>query len=137
MSWLGRLRAGAGDSTEALVGRGFGPIFGLKRPALLRESDRTMAKLKRLGVVFSAKLQAIQWAIAGLFAGVLYSFGGLIFELFTGSLNSGTAIAFLALLGMPAMFAAIGFIAGAIGAFLYNSYAKWGGGIEIDLEQEG
>lgn len=99
-----------------------------------------MAKLKRIGVLSSAKLQAILMALLGLVAGISYSFGGAIYELTTGSLNSGTALAFLALIGMPVVFAIVGFIGGAIGAFLYNLVARWVGGIEvgrieIDLEQ--
>ncbi len=96
-----------------------------------------MAKLKKLGVLFSAKLQAIEMAVVGLIAGILYSFGGAIYELVTGTLNSGTALAFVALLGMPAVFATFGFVAGAIGAVLYNFVAKRVGTLEIDLEQGG
>ena len=95
-----------------------------------------MAKLKRLGVLFSAKLQAILMAFVGLIAGILYAFGGAIYELLTGTLNSGTVLAFGALIGMPLVFAAIGFVAGAIGALLYNFVAKRVGGIEMDFEQE-
>jgi hypothetical protein len=93
-----------------------------------------MAKLKRVGVLFFAKLQAIVMACAGLIAGILYAFGGFFYELLTGTLNSGTALAFGALIGMPVTFAVFGFIAGAIGAFLYNLVARWFGGIEMDLE---
>jgi hypothetical protein len=94
-----------------------------------------MAKLRKLGVLFSAKLQAIQMAFVGLIAGILYAFGGAIYELLTGTLNSGTALAFLALIGMPIIFAIFGFMAGAIGAVLYNLVARWFGGIEMDFEQ--
>jgi hypothetical protein len=95
-----------------------------------------MAELRRLGILFSAKLQAIVMAIAGLIAGILYAFGGFIYELFTGTLNSGTVLAFGALIGMPVIFAAFGFVAGALGAFLYNVFARWFGGIAMDFEQE-
>lgn len=94
-----------------------------------------MAKLKKLGVLFSAKLQAIVMACAGMICGILYAFGGFFYELLTGSLNSGTALAFFALIGMPAMFAACGFVFGAIGALLYNLVGRWIGGIEVDFEQ--
>jgi len=94
-----------------------------------------VAKLKKLGILFFAKLLAVQMACAGLIAGVLYSVGGVLYELVTGTLNSGTLLAFGALLGMPLVFAACGFIAGAVGAVLYNLAATWFGGIEVDLEQ--
>ena len=95
-----------------------------------------MAKLRRLGVIFSAKLQAVVMAFVGLIAGILYAFGGAIYELLTGTLNSGTAIAFLALIGMPIMFSIVGFMAGALGALLYNLVAGWIGGLEMDFEAE-
>ena len=94
-----------------------------------------MAKLKRLGVLFSAKLQATVMAVVGLIAGILYAFGGFFYELFTGTLNSGTALAFFALIGMPLSFAVCGFIAGAIGAVLYNLVVRLIGGIEMDFDQ--
>ena len=94
-----------------------------------------MAKLMRLGVLFSAKLQAIVMALVGLIAGILYAFGGLIYELLTGTVNSGTALAFFALIGMPIVFAISGLIAGAVGALLYNLVARWVGGIEMDFDQ--
>ena len=84
---------------------------------------------------FSAKLLAIYGAGVGLIAGILYSFGGFIYEAFTDTLNSGTALAFLALLGMPIISAFFGCIGGAIGAILYNLTSKWFGGIEMDMEQ--
>ena len=94
-----------------------------------------MARLKRLGVLFSAKLLAILMAFMGLIAGILYSFGGFFYELFTGTLNSGTVLAFGALIGMPGTFAIFGFVAGAVGAVLYNFVARRLGGIELDIQQ--
>jgi len=72
----------------------------------------------------------------GLIAGILYAFGGAIYELLTGTLNSGAALAFFALVGMPIIFAAFGFLAGALGALLYDLVAGRFGGIEADFEQE-
>lgn len=37
---------------------------------------------------------------------------------------------------MPIIFATFGFMVGLIEAFLYNVFARWFGGIEIDVEQE-
>jgi hypothetical protein len=93
-----------------------------------------MARLRRLGAIFAAKLVAILAALLGVTAGILYSFGGFFWDLFTGTLNSGTALAFLALLGMPAIFAAFGFVAGAIGAVLYNMALRRIRGIHVDLD---
>ena len=103
-----------------------------------------MSKLKKIGVLFSAKLLLIYGAGVGLIAGILYSFGGAIIDLLvtlklistseTPGLSFGTILAFGALIGMPIIFAFFGFIAGSLGAFLYNGVSKWFGGIEIDIE---
>ncbi|MCG8415723.1 MAG: hypothetical protein MI746_16030 [Pseudomonadales bacterium] len=92
-----------------------------------------MAKLQRIGVLFTAKLAALSMGVLGLVAGVFYSFGGFFFELFTDSLNAGTALAFLALLGMPLLFAVSGFLAGGTVAVIYNVAARLGIRIESDL----
>jgi len=104
-----------------------------------------MAKVKRIGVVSFAKLQTVILAIVGLVAGILYSFGGAIIDVLvsanvinsteTPGLSYGTALAFLALIGMPLIFASCGFVVGLIEAVLYNLFARWFGGIEIDFEQ--
>lgn len=105
-------------------------VFGGSLPWSL-----TMAKLRRVGVLFLAKLQAAIMAWVGLGVGIVYSFGGAIYDVAsTGSVNVGTALAFFALLGMPILFAAFGFASGAIGAVIYNYTAGWFGGIEMDLE---
>ena len=73
-------------------------------------------------------------AVIGLVAGFLYSFGGaavdvlvttgLIASASTPGVSWGTALAFLALVGMPVYFAVFGFAAGAIGASLYGLVAR-------------
>ena len=95
-----------------------------------------MARLRKIRPFAFAKFQAVLMAPVGLIAGILYSFGGAIYELATDSLNSGTALAFFALVGMPLTFAGVGFVAGIIEAFLYNLFARRFGGIEMDFAQE-
>ena len=95
-----------------------------------------MTKARKFGALSFAKLQAVMMAIVGLIAGMLYSFGGAIYDvLTTGSVNLGTALAFLALIGMPVIFAASGFVLGLIQAPLYNLFATRFGGIEIEIIQ--
>lgn len=89
-----------------------------------------MTRLTRVGVLFLARLLAVAAAVAGLIAGALYSVGGLVYDMVTtGGVNPGTGLAFLALPGMPVLFAATGFVLGAAGASLYNIAARWFGGI--------
>ena len=95
-----------------------------------------MAKLKKIRIFSLAKLQSILFSYVGLLCGILYSFGGFIYDLaITGSLNLGTALAFFALIGMPLLFASLGFVAGLILAVLYNLFSGWFGGVDIDLAQ--
>ena len=93
-----------------------------------------MARLKKVRLLSLAKLQGILFAYVGLLCGILYSFGGFIYDLVTtGSLNLGTALAFFAIIGMPLSFAFFGFIAGVILAVLYNLFSRVFGGADIDL----
>jgi hypothetical protein len=96
-----------------------------------------MEKSNKLRVFPFAKFQAVLLALVGLLAGIFYSFGGAIYDLLsTGSMNSGTALAFFALLGMPIIFAAFGIILGLLEAYLFNIFAKWFGGINLDFIRE-
>jgi hypothetical protein len=106
-----------------------------------------MEKLKKIRVYPFAKFQAFLMALVGLLAGIYYSFCGLLvdglvslgwisnFE--TPGLGYGTVLAFGALIGMPLIAAAVGFVEGLVEAGLYNWTAKWFGGIKIDFLQYG
>ena len=96
-----------------------------------------MAKLKKVGVLFLAKLLTIIMVFIGIIAGTLYAVGGAIYDvLTTNSVHLGTALAFLALLGMPIIFGLVGFLAGVIGALIYNIVARWFGGIELEIDHD-
>ena len=66
-------------------------------------------------------LRCARWGAAfGLACGTLYSVGGLVVDLLTIGLNAGTAMAFGALVGMPAIFGAAGFVAGSVVAAFWR-----------------
>ncbi len=90
-----------------------------------------MARVRELDVLSFAKLQAVLAALVGVLAGVVYSVGGLLYDIFTTGVNLGTALAFLALVGMPATFAAFGFALGIVEAVLYNRMVGRRGGVEL------
>jgi len=102
-----------------------------------------MEKVKKIKVFSFAKFQAILFGFLGVLAGILYAFGGLLIDLLvsldwissneTPGLSEGTLLAFGALLGMPVLFAIIGFITGVVEAILYNLLARWFGGVKIDF----
>jgi len=83
-----------------------------------------MHLFKRLRFIAFAKFQAMLFMLVGLLAGVLYAFGGLIFDAFTTGLNLGTALAFLAILGMPLIFACVGFLLGLVEAAMFNFFSR-------------
>lgn len=65
--------------------------------------------------VLPTALTAARWmAWVGLACGILYAFGGLVYDLLTVGLNPGTALAFMALAGMPILFGAVGFVVGGL-----------------------
>jgi len=104
-----------------------------------------MVKLRKIGVLSSARVHAVLMAILGLIAGTLYSFGGAIIDVLvsagwvtsseTPGLSYGTVLAFGALIGMPVLFSLGGLAYGAVVAVLYNVVSGTLGGIELELEQ--
>ncbi len=93
-----------------------------------------MTTVNRLGVLSFARFQGLLCAFLGLLAGILYSFGGLIYDIVTtGGVNAGTALAFLALVGMPAIFAVVGFMGGIAEAICFNLFVQRFGGVELEL----
>ena len=74
----------------------------------------------KLDVVSYATTHAEVMACVGLLLGVVYSIGGLFTDLFTIGLNFGTLLAFCALVVMPLIAAAFGFVTALVGAVLYN-----------------
>lgn len=95
-----------------------------------------MLKIRKIKVLSLAKFQAILLSLIGCIAGVIYSIGGLIYDTFTVGLSFGTALAFFALMGMPLLFAVVGFIVGLLQGWLFNLFGRWFGGIVINLEME-
>ena len=75
---------------------------------------------KKIKVLSYALFQLFIFSLLGLVAGMIYSFGGLIYDFLTTGLNYGTALAFLAIIGMPIISGIFGFFIGLIEALLYN-----------------
>jgi hypothetical protein len=103
-----------------------------------------MTKIKKIKPFSLAKFQAVLFALLGLVAGIVYSFGGLAIDTLvtlgwvttteTPGLSYGTVLAFGALIGMPGIGMITGLIVGFVSAILYNLFAKWFGGLTIDFE---
>jgi len=120
-----------------------------------------MVALTRLGVLSVAKMQAIISAVIGLIIGILFAVTSLLTPSiadvspgyppagaptgYPGSMPTTSADisiegGFMAGLGLlmiiiaPIASGIMGFIGGAIGAWLYNLIARWFGGIEMEFE---
>ncbi len=110
-----------------------------------KEGDETMANPQRARPLTFAVFQAILLTPLGLLAGILYSFGGFgidtlvslgwIETMETPGLSSGTLLAFLALIAMPAITAVVGFAVGLVEALLYNLFGRWIGDLDTGFEK--
>ena len=91
--------------------------------------------VKSVGVLSVAKIMGMMHAcMALIFApfllliGVMASAFGQQKNPLAGFFSVGIAVL------MPIFYGAIGFIAGLLGALLYNLFARWVGGFELQLE---
>lgn len=96
--------------------------------------------IQRIGVLSAAKILAATYAALGLLFGALVSLASLLGAAAAFGQNQGAGGAFGMLFGvgaiiiLPLFYGTIGFIGGAIGAFIYNLVAGVVGGIELDVE---
>ena len=103
--------------------------------AILRRGGELMV-IKRVAVLKLAIFQSALMAAFGLIAALIFMLFGAMFSGLAGHQAAGImGIAGIAMLiFLPIMYGVIGFIAGAIGAALYNLVAGIVGGIEIEVE---
>ena len=91
--------------------------------------------IKSVGALSVAKILGLVYACLGLIFTPLFLLMGLLGSAL-GQQNSPVAgifgIGFAVL--MPVLYGAVGFVGGAIGALLYNLFAKWVGGFELQIE---
>jgi hypothetical protein len=100
--------------------------------------------IKRFGVISVAKMYSLLSFIIGLIFGVIY---GLLLIIFGAAMtavapsNEGTAggvstvvMGIGIIIGVPLIYAVMGFISGAIGALIYNGVAGIMGGVQLELE---
>jgi hypothetical protein len=95
-----------------------------------------MHTLKSIGVMSCAKIMGATYGAIGL---LLLPFivivGGV------GALTRSSKEDFIAAITMlafgilaPVFYGAMGFVMGALSAFLYNLFAKWVGGVQLELQ---
>src|SRR5690242_1350705 len=95
--------------------------------------------VKSVGVMSVAKIFGMIYGCIGLIFIPFFLIFAVIGS-FAGSLGGESNNPFAGILGVvfaifvPLFYAAFGFIGGAIGALLYNLFAKWVGGVELELD---
>lgn len=100
-------------------------------------------RIKSLGVLSVAKMYAVMMLVMSLLISIPYGLVIMVFgaaALGTGDRGGMAAgggaivIGLLVMVGIPILYSIIGFIAGVIGALIYNLFASLVGGIEIEVE---
>lgn len=95
-----------------------------------------MVIVKRVGILSMAKLQAIIMAIMGLILGIFYTvFASLISKTNSAAEPALAKFGWIGIILFPIIYGILGFVVGAIGAWLYNLIAKGVGGIEMEFEK--
>lgn len=98
--------------------------------------------LKRVGVGSAAKVSGALYAAIGLIMGLIFACIAMVGgAMSSGMSQSGAMPAFVsgffgvgAIIFLPIFYGVMGFIGGAIAAWVYNLVAGMAGGLELDLE---
>jgi len=101
-------------------------------------------RINKMGVLSVAKIQGLIGLIIGLLIGLIYGFFIIVYSLFGAGMVGGDAavaiggggvvLGIVAIIFFPIFYGVLGFIGGAIGAALYNVFARVVGGIEMETE---
>ncbi len=91
-------------------------------------------RVKRIEVLSLALLSALLHGVLGLLVGVAVAIASLTPAAQALPFPHGPLVALLAVLLLPLVYAAIGFLAGALSAVVYNLGARLTGGVSLLLE---
>jgi hypothetical protein len=98
-----------------------------------------MFELRKIDVLSMAKIYGVIAAIAGFVVGIIVAFMSLFFGSLAAAAGQVPVFPFAGVIGavaiivLPIVYGIVGFILGAVSAFLYNIIAARIGGIHIDL----
>ena len=96
--------------------------------------------IKRVGVMSCAKISGILYGLIGLIAGAVFSLIAVIVGALGGQSQEvngpflGALLGVGAVIAFPVFYGAVGFVAGALSAALYNWVASFVGGIQLEME---
>ena len=88
-----------------------------------------MVIIKKFGVLSVAKIYALLCGVMGLIVGIFSTILGTALGEDLAIFGAAGIIIF------PIIYGVLGFVAGAVGAWLYNLIAGWVGGVEVKLKK--
>jgi hypothetical protein len=101
-------------------------------------------RIRKLGIISVAKIYAVMMLVISLLISIPYGLIIIVFSLTgAGSLGGQQAVALGGggvvlglgiMIGLPIIYAVMGFVGGALAALIYNIFAGFVGGIEIEVE---
>jgi hypothetical protein len=95
-----------------------------------------MQVIKKIGVGSAARIYGLTLAGFGAIISIPYAlFFGAAIGLSDSGLPFGSAFPIFMIIGFPVIYGLLGFIFGALFAWVYNIVAKKTGGIEIELSE--
>ena len=91
--------------------------------------------IKSVGVLSVAKILGVMYFAMGLLVAPLFLMIGLVGSLANkGSNPFGPAVGVVLAFTIPVFYGGMGFVMGALTAFVYNIFAQWLGGVELELQ---
>jgi hypothetical protein len=90
-----------------------------------------MPILKSVDIMSLAKIATLFGVVVGLVAAIIAAVTGIHRGFVTVGAFAGIALIII----MPFLGAVCGFISGVVHAFLYNVFAKWVGGVNLEFQQ--
>lgn len=96
-----------------------------------------MKTIQQIDIMSAAKIQAVLAAVFGFIAGIFIAMGSVLGAVFGASQEAGVVGVIFgvgAFIFLPVIYGVIGFVAGALSAWMYNLVASKIGGIRIQLD---
>ena len=91
--------------------------------------------LKRIGPFSCAKISGLLYGLIGLIVGLIFSMIALVGATIGGS-GSNALFGVGAVIILPIFYGGLGFVGGALTAWLFNLVASWIGGLEVEFEED-
>lgn len=103
-----------------------------------------MSNRKTISPISSAKFLAVLGVLVGFLCGLFYSVGGFLIDALVSmeflssapGLSYGTLLAFGALIGMPLLLGAAGFLLGMVAGLLFNGCLKGINGLQVFFDNK-